>query len=440
MGALGATVAVSAFLLTLAAVALCFRRHQRQQQQQNAAPGDATHQSSVSSEEPSSVGFTLPAFLSRSAPARKQNQLKNNKLASMGTNSSTSSHAGPGVWWARLSRLGSMNLSRHSSSSTNDTVLFPTLAGCKSTEELCAESEAIAAFLQDPAMQAKRKADEDLTYLRLLAKGAFGEVFLGQYEDRHVAVKRLLPEKARSTTALAQFMAEIQLMATLDHPRIVGFVGVAWTQLQNLCVLVEFMESGDLKQVLTKRKRTLTWRREKIRIAMDMAEGLMYLHCLQPAIIHRDIKSKNVLLNAKLRAKLSDFGVSRVTQLNETLTSGVGTLLWTAPEIIEGRKYSEKADVYSLGVVLSELDTGESPFSSVTSDSGERLPGMQLAHLMRMGQISVSFRDDCPPGIRELAKSCTQLDPDLRPTSMQVAYTLKSIVEPTLRAKSAEFF
>lgn len=437
MGALEVIVAVSAFLLALAAIVLCFRRHQRQQ---SAVPGDATHQSSVSSEEQSRAGFALPTFLTRSASARKQNQLKNLKLASMSAGSSVSSHTGPGVWWARLSRLGSMNSSRHSSNSSNDTVLFPTLAGCKSTEELCSESEAIAAFLEDPAMQAKRKADEDLTYLRLLAKGAFGEVFLGQYEDRHVAVKRLLPEKARSITALAQFMGEIQLMATLDHPRIVGFVGVAWTQLQNLCVLVEFMESGDLKQVLTKRKRALTWRREKIRIAMDMAEGLMYLHCLQPAIIHRDIKSKNVLLNAKLRAKLSDFGVSRVTQLNETLTSGVGTLLWTAPEIIEGRKYSEKADVYSLGVVLSELDTGESPFSSVKSDSGERLPGMQLAHLVRMGQISVSFRDDCPPGIRELAKSCTQLDPDLRPTSMQVAYTLKSIVEPTLRAKPTEFF
>eukprot|EP00644_Phytophthora_capsici_P016651 jgi/Phyca11/122066/e_gw1.47.95.1 len=309
--------------------------------------------------------------------------------------------------------------------------------GGKTVSEYCNESEILTDFMQDPEVFTKRIAFDELTFLRMLSKGAYGEVWLGQLETRHVAIKRLLPEKCQFTASLEQFAGEIQLMCTLQHRNIVSFVGVSWNRLQNLCAVVEYMEAGDLDDVLKKNREKFTWQREKISIAMDVTEGLVYLHCLRPVVVHRDLKSKNVLLNRKYHAKLSDFGVSRKTHVNETMTSGVGTLLWTAPEIIEGKKYSEKADIYSLGVVLSEMDTCDAPFSDVTSDKGERLPGMQIAQLVRLGKIRVTLRKDCPPNLHKLVMDCTQLDPDARPSSMQVAFTLKSIIAPTLRMSAS---
>ncbi|CAH0481217.1 unnamed protein product [Peronospora belbahrii] len=309
--------------------------------------------------------------------------------------------------------------------------------GGKTVSEYCNESEALTDFMQDAEILSKRISFDELTFLRVLSNGACGEVWLGQLETRHVAIKRLLPEKCQLTASLEQFAGELQLMCILQHRNIVSFIGVSWNRLQNLCAVVEYMDAGDLDEVLKKNREKFSWQREKISIAMDVAEGLVYLHCLRPVIVHRDLKSKNVLLNRKFHAKLSDFGVSRKTHVNETMTSGVGTLLWTAPEIIEGKKYSEKADIYSLGVVLSEMDTCKQPFSDVTSDTGKRLPGMQLAQLVRLGKIRVSLQADCPPALRKMIMDCTQVDPDARPSSMQVAFTLKSIIAPALRMPSA---
>uniref|UniRef100_H3G576 Protein kinase domain-containing protein n=1 Tax=Phytophthora ramorum TaxID=164328 RepID=H3G576_PHYRM len=90
-------------------------------------------------------------------------------------------------------------------------------------------------------------------------------------------------------------------------------------------------------------------------------QALGYLHACTPPVIHRDLKSNNVLLTDKLEPKVIDFGVSRGL-VDLTMTAGVGTPYWTAPEILEGKRYTEKADIYSFGVVLSELDTGKIPY------------------------------------------------------------------------------
>lgn len=330
--------------------------------------------------------------------------------------------------FGNMSNRGSMICGRRSSFSG----LWLARRG-KSVSEYCKESEILNAFLNHPKVVAKRITFDELRFIRILSKGAYGEVWLGQYETQQVAIKKLLLEKCQLTRSIEEFAGEIQLMCTLQHRNIVSLCGVSWYELQNLCAILEYMEAGDLNEVLEKNRERFTWQHEKISIAMDIAEGLVYLHSLRPVVVHRDLKSKNVLLDCEYHAKLSDFGVSRETLINETMTLGVGTLLWTAPEIIEGKKYSEKADIYSLGVVLSEMDTCEIPFSDVKSTKGGRLPGMQLAQLVRLGKIRVSLRDDCPSSLRELIMDCTQLDTEARPSSMQVAFTLKSIIAPMLR-------
>ncbi|KAJ0389153.1 hypothetical protein ATCC90586_011587 [Pythium insidiosum] len=114
----------------------------------------------------------------------------------------------------------------------------------------------------------------------------------------------------------------------------------------------------------------MVWTREKLLLALDVAYALAYIHSLLPSpVVHRDLKSRNVLLSAtegskqRLTAKLCDFGVSRAQSSNHSMTTGVGTSRWLAPEVIlGGGHYDAACDIYSFGVLLTELDTHEIPF------------------------------------------------------------------------------
>ena len=140
-------------------------------------------------------------------------------------------------------------------------------------------------------------------------------------------------------------MNEIRLCARLEHPKIVKFVGISWSTLQDLAVLSEFMSNGDVTGLIRKERkkpegsRLLHWFPQggfpatKTSISADTADALVYLHSFQPTVIHRDLKSKNVLLSETWEAKLSDFGISRVASLEESMTSNIGTIAWIAPEV-----------------------------------------------------------------------------------------------------------
>ncbi|RHZ41635.1 hypothetical protein DYB31_015106, partial [Aphanomyces astaci] len=133
-------------------------------------------------------------------------------------------------------------------------------------------------------------------------------------------------------------------MAKLGSPYIVSFIGATWTTLETLALVVEYMNLGDLSDFL--RQHTpgeFAWPAKR-QCAMDVLQGLIYLH--DKKIIHRDIKSRNVLLDTAKPSKLSDFGVSREVS-SKTMSQEVGTYLWTAPEILRGDRYTVAADVYS---------------------------------------------------------------------------------------------
>ncbi|KAG7377192.1 hypothetical protein PHYPSEUDO_012044 [Phytophthora pseudosyringae] len=137
-----------------------------------------------------------------------------------------------------------------------------------------------------------------------------------------------------------------------------------------------------------------------------------------------NITSKRI---PRLRAKLSDFGLSRERSSDDTMTNGVGTLLWTAPEILRGEAYSEKADVYSYAIVLSELDTCLPPFTLNTEVSERHLTTMQLMHLATSGQVSPTLRDDCPAALQQLTAACASYDPSQRPHALEIVFTLRNI-------------
>ncbi|TMW63846.1 hypothetical protein Poli38472_002787 [Pythium oligandrum] len=265
-----------------------------------------------------------------------------------------------------------------------------------------------------------RISNEEIRFTRTIAKGAFGEVYLAHFGVELVAVKKLL---VMTEASIGDFLGELNLLANLSHPRIVGLVGATWDDdaLNNLQIVTEFMDSGDLLTVLRRSSPTdLTWNNGKAAYCVQICEAVFYLHSLQPALIHRDIKSRNILVDSRKGAKLSDFGESRERTVHSTMTAGVGTARWVAPEIIIGEDYSELADIYSLGVLLTELDTHLIPFEKMQMEEA------MIVQQVAVGKLRPKVSDTCPEVIRRLAHECLQFDPQLRPTAARVLQTLMS--------------
>ncbi|KAL3669285.1 hypothetical protein V7S43_005665 [Phytophthora oleae] len=275
-------------------------------------------------------------------------------------------------------------------------------------------------FQTDPTLGRMRIPYSSLYFTRVLSKGAFGEVWLAQLENRQVAVKRILNEKKNDEKEIECFGAEIKLMASFSHPKIVEFVGVSWSSMQDVCAVTEYMSKGDLYGFLKRRQGQLNWRDHKIFLAEDVADALGYLHGLSPKVIHRDLKSKNILLDDAFRAKLSDFGISRERSVEDTMTAGVGTIYWTAPEVLMGKKYTEKADIFSFGIVMSELETHTVPYADKRDNSGKKLQGMKIVQMVIRRNLRPTFSSDCPPLVKELADRCLDSDPDVRPSATEL--------------------
>ena len=277
-----------------------------------------------------------------------------------------------------------------------------------------------------------------------IASGAFGEVWQGQWNGSVVAVKKLRRILVDLDEASVQeFEAESALMRTLRHPNVVAFFGAGSDDTGVPFLVCEYMT--DSLRGLLRRERLLNVRR--LRMAVDAAHGMAYLHAR--GLIHRDLKSGNLLVSATGVVKVADFGTSKlvkaltgfsddesldgstvvINQADEaprasmSLTRGVGTLAWMAPEVLDGGHYGLAADVYSFGVVLWELATQVLPWMNkerawdITNAvlAGER-PNLQLVE------------PDSP--LLETMICCWQPDPHDRPTFDMVLKLLSKHLPP----------
>ncbi|RHY27840.1 hypothetical protein DYB32_009643 [Aphanomyces invadans] len=293
----------------------------------------------------------------------------------------------------------------------------------------------------DPDLARFRIPQEQIQNVTLLVKGGYGVVFRATCNGTDVAMKQLLPSKAKDQHAIQEFMNEIRLCARLEHPKIVKFIGISWSTLHDLAVLSEFMPNGDVTDLLkAERKRSpkdriFLWDprasnfgTSKTAVAADVADALSFLHSFVPTIIHRDLKSKNILMSSKWEAKLSDFGISRVTSRDNTMTSNIGTVAWIAPEVLTGGHYSEKADIYSFGVFLSELDTLESPYADMSEKNAGGFSNARIAMMVSEGALQPTFTDAVPSAILELAHQCLSFHDVNRPTAREVAAALRALL------------
>jgi len=197
-----------------------------------------------------------------------------------------------------------------------------------------------------------------------------------------------------------------------------------------MMLVTEYMDNGDLKTLLANcNSNTFSWE-QKIQCALDVSEGLVYIHSMDPKIIHRDLKSANVLLNTEMCAKITDFGVSRETN-DSTMTSGVGTYRWMAPEVLVDGHYTELADIFSFGAILSELDTHRIPYSGLLNANGNPLTDTAIITRVVRGSLRPSFTASCPRVIHELAAECLSFHPDTRPRATEVAYRLRMALKQT---------
>ncbi|KAG9401153.1 hypothetical protein AC1031_009908 [Aphanomyces cochlioides] len=264
----------------------------------------------------------------------------------------------------------------------------------------------------------------DITKVNLvqrIAEGAYGQVWLGEYLGDRVAVKKLLTNKA-SHDDIRAFAGEIKIL--IDCPFIVHFVGVAWTKPVDMMLVTEYMDRGDLRHVLQS-KQDFPWH-AKLQCALDIAEGLVYLHTMDSKIVHRDLKSRNILLDSKKGAKITDFGIARETDDFATLTLNLGTYRWMAPEVLKDGHYSESADLFSFGVILSELDTGILPYSDLTAPNGRPYTDLNLMQEVTAGRLLPTFSQECPTWFYNLGRHCLSIDPTKRPTAMQVAFIIRN--------------
>ncbi|CAN6564487.1 unnamed protein product [Malus baccata var. baccata] len=194
-----------------------------------------------------------------------------------------------------------------------------------------------------------------------IGKGGFGTVYHGCMKDgTQVAVKML---SASSTQGPREFQTEAELLMRIHHRNLASFIGYC-DDANNLALIYEYMANGNLKNYLSDAERSsqMTWEM-RLHIAIDAAQGLEYLHhgC-KPPIVHRDVKTANILLSENLEAKIADFGLSKVFA-SDIETQVVSTVMGTAgyldPEYYNCQRLNEKSDVYSFGVVLLELITGQ---------------------------------------------------------------------------------
>jgi serine/threonine protein kinase len=147
-------------------------------------------------------------------------------------------------------------------------------------------------------------------------------------------------------------------MGSVRHPNITLFLGACIKQ-PKLCIVLEYCENGSLWNVLHFTNTELPWKIRK-KFALDISKGVNYLHSFTPPIIHRDIKSLNVLLDHKMTCKLTDFGWARIKEAE--MTGKIGTFQWMAPEVICCNSYSEKADVFSFGIIMWEIAVRKPPY------------------------------------------------------------------------------
>ncbi|KAK7303667.1 hypothetical protein RJT34_14579 [Clitoria ternatea] len=298
-----------------------------------------------------------------------------------------------------------------------------------STRENSSRSTQI--FTEEQLKKATNNFDESL----IVGKGGYGTVFKGCLTDNTmVAVKK---SKIIDASQNEQFINEVIVLSQINHRNVVKLLGCC-LETEVPLLVYEFVNNGTLSDFIHSERKVnnATWK-NRLRIATEAAGALSYLHSAASIpIIHRDVKTANILLDETYTAKVSDFGASRLVPLdqNELATMVQGTIGYLDPEYMQTSQLTEKSDVYSFGVVLVELLTGKKPFSFDGPEAERNLAMHFLCclkqdHLFDVLQVGI-WNEENKQEIMEvsiLAAKCLRLNGEERPTMKEVVMELEGI-------------
>ncbi|AQK67922.1 serine/threonine-protein kinase STY46 isoform 1 [Zea mays] len=247
-----------------------------------------------------------------------------------------------------------------------------------------------------------------------VASGSNGDLYRGTYCNQDVAIKVVRPERI-SADMYRDFAQEVYIMRKVRHKNVVQFIG-ACTRQPTLYIVTDFMPGGSVYDYLHKNNNAFKLP-EILKVATDITKGMNYLH--QNNIIHRDLKTANLLMDENKVVKVADFGVARVKDQSGVMTAETGTYRWMAPEVIEHKPYDHKADVFSFAIVLWELLTGKIPY--------EYLTPLQAAIGVVQKGIRPTIPKDTHPKLIELLQKCWHRDPAERPDFSEILEILQKL-------------
>ncbi|CAD5190767.1 unnamed protein product [Musa acuminata subsp. malaccensis] len=256
---------------------------------------------------------------------------------------------------------------------------------------------------------------QQLNFGNKVASGSHGDLYHGTYNSQDIAIKVLKPESV-NVDMQQEFAQEVFIMRNIHHRNVVQFIGACTRP--NFCIVTEFMSGGSVYDFLHKQKGVFELP-ALLQVAIDVSRGMNYLH--QNNIVHRDLKTANLLMDENEVVKVADFGVARVKAESGVMTAETGTYRWMAPEVIEHKPYDHKADVFSFGIVLWELLTAKLPYENLTP--------LQAA----VGVVQKGLRPTIPknahPKLAELMENCWQQDPTDRPDFSEILQILQLIAK-----------
>nr|XP_025865705.1 mitogen-activated protein kinase kinase kinase 10 [Vulpes vulpes] len=277
----------------------------------------------------------------------------------------------------------------------------------------------------------------ELQLEEIIGVGGFGKVYRALWRGEEVAVKaaRLDPERDPAVTA-EQVRQEARLFGALKHPNIIALRGACLSP-PHLCLVMEYARGGALSRVLAGRRVPphvlVNW-------AVQVARGMNYLHNDAPVpIIHRDLKSINILILEAIEnhnladtvLKITDFGLAREWH-KTTKMSAAGTYAWMAPEVIRLSLFSKSSDVWSFGVLLWELLTGEVPYREIDA--------LAVAYGVAMNKLTLPIPSTCPEPFARLLEECWDPDPHGRPDFGSILKQLEVIEQSALFQMPLESF
>lgn len=262
---------------------------------------------------------------------------------------------------------------------------------------------------------------EHLVLRHVVGRGFFSHVHLAEWDGILVAVKTLADSPHRTKSNQSLFLSEVGILSKLRHPRVLQLLGVMLgspTDPTALSIVTEYMAGGTLHALVRSPRWEPLEGRRFYNVAIGVCRGMAYLH--HTNVLHRDLTSKNILLDLDEGPKLADFGVSRVAQ-DDYLTHPVGALPYVAPEVYLHHCYSTASDVYSMAMVCYEMLSGADPNGT--------LKPKEMAEAV----VSRNYRPTIPAsvsnGLRAIVESCWASEAALRPTFKVLTLSLSDLLQ-----------